>query len=238
MRTGVSDPSAPARRFDRPASVAPVDIAVAMRPALVRDVMSRVLGVRLDLRVVAFGPGTGQDETHRLRQLQPRILLIDDSVSNLEAVVRRLHRASPSTRILVLTARSDEIARRRFARAGAYGVVQNRSDLATLVRAVEAASAGEVCESRSGALHGAKHPPVPDRKVVAPDEDGRLTTREWEVAELVAQGLRNRRIAFRLNISVDTVKSHLNNSFRKLGLDSRLALGILARSRLGPKTGM
>jgi DNA-binding NarL/FixJ family response regulator len=197
--------------------------------------MSRALGVRLGLRVVPFGPGRGEEATRRLQELQPRILLIDDSVSNLEAVVRQLHRTSPSTRILVLYTRLDEVALGRFVRAGAYGVIQNRSDLATLVRAVEAATKGEACESLSDA---GKSRPVLDGKVVAPDEDGRLTTREWEVAELVAQGLRNRRIAFRLNISVDTVKSHLNNSFRKLGLDSRLALGILARSRLGPKIGM
>jgi DNA-binding CsgD family transcriptional regulator len=38
-----------------------------------------------------------------------------------------------------------------------------------------------------------------------------------------------------LNISVDTVKTHLNNSFRKLELDGRLALGILVRSRVSPK---
>jgi DNA-binding NarL/FixJ family response regulator len=236
MHSGVSDPRANARRFDRPAGSAPVDVAVAMRPALVRDVMSRALSVRLDLRVVAFGPGIGEDATHRLRELQPRILLIDDSVSSLEAVVRRLHRASPSTRILVLTARSDEYAHRRFARAGAYGVVQNGSDLATLVRAVEAASAGDACESRSGAAKIVRRPEVFRRRVVVPDEDGRLTKREWEVAELVAQGLRNKGIALRLNVSVDTVKSHLNNSFRKLELDGRLALGILARSRLGPGT--
>jgi DNA-binding NarL/FixJ family response regulator len=206
-----------------------------MRPALVRDVMSRALGVRLGLRVVPFGAGRGEEATRRLLELQPRILLIDDSVSSLEGVVRRLHRASPSTRILVLTARSDEIAHRRFARAGAYGVVENRSDMATLARAVEAASAGDACEARSGAAKIAEGPEVLRRKVVASDEDGRLTTREWEVAELVAQGFRNKGIARRLNISVDTVKSHLNNSFRKLELDGRLALGILARSRVSPQ---
>jgi DNA-binding NarL/FixJ family response regulator len=230
MNLGVSDP-----RAVGPAGVASVDVAVATRPALVRDVLARALGARLGLRVVALGEGAGEDTTQRLLELQPRILLIDDSASNLEAIIRRLRRASPSTRILVLYTRSDEVALGRFARAGAYGVVQNRSDLATLVRAVEAASQGKACESLSGA---AKRPPLRDRKVVAPGADRRLTTREWEVAELIARGLRNKGIAVRLNISVDTVKSHLNNSFRKLKLDGRLALGILARSRLGPKTDM
>jgi DNA-binding NarL/FixJ family response regulator len=235
MQLGVSGTRGQASRFDGLARVAPVDVAVATRPALVRDVLSRALGARLGLRVVAFGVGAGEDATQRLLELRPRILLIDDddSVSDLEAVLRRLQKASPSTRILVLTTRSDEDALCRFVRAGAYGVVQNRSDLPTLVRAVEAASAGRACE----AAETAKRRPVRP-KVVGPDADNRLTTREWEVAGLVAKGLRNKGIALRLNISVDTVKSHLNNSFRKLELDGRLALGILARSRLGPTTDM
>jgi DNA-binding NarL/FixJ family response regulator len=235
MHPGVSDARTPAWRFDGRAGVAPVDVAVATRPALVRDVLSRALGARLGLRVVAFGAGAGEDATQRLLELRPRILLIDDddSVSDLEAVLGRLHRASPSTRILVLTTRSDEDALCRFVRAGAYGVVQNRSDLLTLVRAVEAASAGRACEPAETANRRPVRP-----KVVGPDADHRLTTREWEVAELVARGLRNKGIALRLNIRVDTVKSHLNNTFRKLELDGRFALGVLARSRLGPRTGM
>jgi DNA-binding NarL/FixJ family response regulator len=202
--------------------------------------LARALGARLGLRVVALGASDGEDATRRLLELQPRTLLIDDddSVSNLETVIRRLHQASPSTRILVLTTRSDKEAVGQFARAGAYGVVQNRSDLATLVRAVEAASAGRACEARFGALETATYPPVPGRRVVATDADRRLTTREWEVAERVAQGLRNKDIALRLNISLVTVKSHLNNIFRKLEIDGRFALGVLAQSRLGPKTGM
>jgi NarL family two-component system response regulator LiaR len=230
MNLGVSDPPALG-----PEGLASVHVAVATRPALVRDVLARALGARLGLQVVAFDPSSGEDVTNRIQEVRPRILLIDDSASNLEAIIRRLHRASPSTRILVLYTRTDEVALGRFTRAGAYGAVQNRSDLATLVRAVEAASQGKACESLSGA---AKRPPLLDRKVVAPGADRRLTTREWEVAELVARGLRNKGIAVRLNISLDTVKSHLNNSFRKLRLDGRLALGILARSRLGPKTDM
>jgi two-component system nitrate/nitrite response regulator NarP len=81
----------------------------------------------------------------------------------------------------------------------------------------------------------AKCPPVLRGKAIAPDADRRLTKREWEVAELVAKGLRNRGIALRLNISVDTVKTHLNNSFRKLELDGRLALGMLVQRRVIPK---
>lgn len=240
MHLGVHDTRAEAGRLEGPAEFAPVDVAVATGPALVRDVLARALGTQLGMRVVAFGTDADECATDRLRELHPRILIIDgdDLVSIREALIRRLHRTSPSTRIIVLTTRSDERVLRRFALAGAYGIVQNRSDLATLVRAVEAASAGEPCESRAGALKPVEDLPALHRKPVGPDADSRLTTREWEVAELVAKGFRNKVIAVRLNISVVTVKTHLNNSFRKLELDGRLALGILARSRLGRNTDM
>jgi DNA-binding NarL/FixJ family response regulator len=233
MHSDASDTLAGTRRHDRPTGVLPVDVVVATRPALVRDVMARALGARLGLGVIAVDTDAGEGFTDRIRKLQPRIIIIDgdDSISTREVVIRRLHRASPSTRIIVLMARCDEDRLRLLALAGVYTVVQESSDLGTLVRAVESAYAGRESDFR----FDVKSSNVIRGKVVAPDGDRRLTTREWEVAELVATGLRNKVIARRLNITVDTVKSHLNNSFRKLGLDGRLALGILARRRLGSK---
>jgi DNA-binding NarL/FixJ family response regulator len=238
MPVGVSEPLADdTSRLDRRSALAPLDVAVAAGPALVRDVVSRALRARLGLRVVAFDADAGESSIDSLRELQPGILLADDrdSVSNGEAFIRRLHRASPSTKILVLTSRSDENALRRFVRAGAYGIVSSRSDLASLVRVVEATCHGRACAPQSGAVETATCPPIPRRNVASPDDDRRLTKREWEVAELVAKGLRNRSIALRLNVSVDTVKTHLNNSFRKLELDGRIALGMLVQSRVSPK---
>ena len=233
MHPEATDARPDARRPHKPTGVVPVDVVVATRPALVRDVLSRALEARLDLHVVALRPET--DATDSVRRLRPAIVIIDeaDSRSSREAAIRRLHRASPSTRIIVLTARPDEEGR-RCADAGAYAVVQESSDLGTLVQMIESASAGKECEAR---LEG-KSVEVFRGRGPARGDDRRLTTREWEVAELVAQGLRNKVIALRLNISVDTVKSHLNNSFRKLELQGRLALGILARGRLGAKADM
>jgi DNA-binding NarL/FixJ family response regulator len=234
MHIDSSDTVAGPRRLHRPTAVLPVDVVVATQPALVRDVMARALGVRLNLRVVALPPD--MDATDCLQKLQPRILIVDDgdSTTTWEAVMGRMHQASPSTRIIVVAVRCHEDILRRLARAGAYAVVPESSDLGILVQAVESASAGRECEARfsvqsSNVFRG---------KAATPDGDRRLTTREWEVAELVGKGLRNKVIALRLNISVDTVKSHLNNSFRKLELDGRLALGILARRRFGLKTDM
>jgi DNA-binding NarL/FixJ family response regulator len=65
--------------------------------------------------------------------------------------------------------------------------------------------------------------------MAAPVPIGLLTPREMDVVRLLGSGLRNREIGQTLSISEGTVKIHLHNIFNKLGLDSRLALGIYAK---------
>jgi DNA-binding NarL/FixJ family response regulator len=69
------------------------------------------------------------------------------------------------------------------------------------------------------------------RPNLPPDPTKVLTPREIEVVRHLAAGLRNREIARRLLITEGTVKIHLHNVFGKLGLDSRLALGIYAKGK-------
>jgi DNA-binding NarL/FixJ family response regulator len=59
----------------------------------------------------------------------------------------------------------------------------------------------------------------------------KLTTRELEIADGIALGLRNKEVAQKLSISQATVKSHLNTIFRKLKIEGRVALAMLARER-------
>jgi DNA-binding NarL/FixJ family response regulator len=62
-------------------------------------------------------------------------------------------------------------------------------------------------------------------------KDGVLTSRERQIGKLAATGLRNREIADRLGISVGTVKVHLHNVYRKLGVRGRVQLATYARTR-------
>lgn len=67
--------------------------------------------------------------------------------------------------------------------------------------------------------------------MASPDPAKLLTRREIEVVRLLGTGLRNREIGETLLISEGTVKIHLHNIFNKLGVDSRLALGIYAKEK-------
>jgi len=74
------------------------------------------------------------------------------------------------------------------------------------------------------------------RRVAREETDRMLTTREREIALLVAEGLSNKQVGERLNIAEGTVKIHLNNIYRKCGMQNRTLLAAFARAHV--KAGM
>src|SRR6266849_5060436 len=114
-----------------------VEIAVATRPVLVRDVLSRLLDTVPGLRVV--GSADNEDEIRRvLSKLRPEVLLFDYEAMgpNGEGIVARLRRASPATRILVIASRSGDESVEQVLRAGASGLVGKQLEFAVLVQAI------------------------------------------------------------------------------------------------------
>jgi DNA-binding NarL/FixJ family response regulator len=200
-------------------------LLVAARPALFREILTRQLGNEPDLQVV----GQAREEdgiSVLLKKENPQVLLLDYEGlgPNGEAMIPRLRRAAPATRILVLATRSSDETVERVLRAGASGLVGKQLSLATLVRAIRVVAAGELWANRRVTAQAIEH---------LADSSGRdwgngqnLTRRESEIAEGVGRGLRNKDIARRLHISEKTVKSHLNNIFRKLQVDNRFAVGL------------
>lgn len=201
-------------------------LVIASQPALFREVLCRFLNGVPGFHVV----GEAFDEeqiNQRLSQKRPQVLLFDYEAlgPNGEAAIARVRRAAPGTRILVLTTRSSEETVQRVLRAGGSGVVGKQLGSATLVRAIHAVATGQVWANRQTVGQTLEHLANPGREVGL---ERQLTKREWEVVDDVSRGLRNKEIARRLTISEKTVKSHLNNIFRKLQVDNRFALGLYA----------
>jgi two-component system NarL family response regulator len=190
--------------------------------------MSRALGALPELHVV---PGyQGEKGIRKVRGLGPRVLLLDETGLERDGIrtIRRLRRLAPATRVLVLATRPGKEARERVLAAGAGGLFEMQSDLATLVQAIRTVAAGEVWHQR----------PAPERMLppsLVNRVDRGLTRRESEIADCAGRGLRNRQIAAYLNISPETVKTHLSNIFRKLKVEGRIGLSALAQRRTGPE---
>jgi DNA-binding NarL/FixJ family response regulator len=206
-----------------------------MVPALLRDVLSRLLDTVPGLRVV--GSADSEDQIRSvLSKLRPEVLLFDYEAMgpNGKGIIARVRLAAPATRILVIASRSADENVEQVLRVGASGLVGKQLDFAALVRAIHAVAEGELWANRRTAALAMEH--LTDLSARTPARDCHLTKREWEIADGVGQGFRNKEIAARLSISEKTVKSHLNNVFSKLKVSGRFGLLTWAQTETRPKT--
>ncbi|SNS54667.1 two component transcriptional regulator, LuxR family [Geodermatophilus pulveris] len=121
-------------------------------------------------------------------------------------------------------------------RAGVRGFLPRRSGAQRLVDGVRALARNGAALDPAATSHLVRHLTADPLTVSAPvlSPLDRLTDRQREVAELVAQGLSNEEIAGRLFLSLATVKSHLTASMRRLGIRSRTELAILVTRERSP----
>ena len=164
---------------------------------------------------------------------QPNIILLDiylESESSL-SFLPELLAASPQSRVIMLTAASDQEVHRRAVRLGASGIVLKSEAASVLAEAVDKVRGGQMWLQPSLVAGLLSELAQPDRAPAGDPETARiasLTEREREVIALVAQGLPNKHIADRLSISDVTVAHHLTAIFNKLGVASRLELALYA----------
>jgi DNA-binding NarL/FixJ family response regulator len=155
------------------------------------------------------------------------LLLLDlqmerNALTDIDALAERIP-------IVVLTASEVPNDAVSAIRKGARAIVFKRFAVDTLMDAIRAAVAGDVWLPASLQKHMATQLRGPAMNVLSP--------REEEVVRCVAEGLRNAEVGERLSISEETVKTHLNRIFRKLGVRDRMELALhAARQGLGPTT--
>jgi DNA-binding NarL/FixJ family response regulator len=141
------------------------------------------------------------------------------------AATQRITDEAPGVHVVVLTTFSDERRILDALRAGAIGYVLKDVEPDALISAVRAAHAGgsPLDPKAARVLLDAQH-----RRAPAAD----LSAREEEVLRLVAQGMANKQIARRLDITERTVKAHLTNVFRELGVADRTQAALWAKEHL------
>lgn len=198
--------------------------------AILRDGLKSVLEREADLSVVGEASSRGEGLAV-VEKVQPDIVLMDLKLSASTdyeglALCAQLSGAHPGIGLLVLTTFLDDRLVVEAVHAGARGYVVKDVDTTELVRAIRAVSRGESAfDSRSASA-----------VIRSLNGQGstieRLTDRELEVLRLLATGLSNNSIGTRLFISATTVKFHVSNIMRKLGV-SRRAEAVYAASKQG-----
>lgn len=180
---------------------------------IVREGIAAVIGRQDDMEVVGAAT-TGAQAITLYREQRPDVTLMDlqlPVVTGLEAI-RAIRELDGSARIIVLTTYHGDEDIYQALRAGAATYLLKDAildDLAPVVRDV----------------HRGGHP-LPDavRDILASrDQAVPLTSREVEVLELIAEGLRNKEIAGALGITEETAKVHVKNLFKKLNVNDRTA---------------
>jgi len=212
----------------------PIKVVIADDHALFRDGLRKILSMEKDILVV--GEAANGDEVAKvIERTHPDILLLDlkmpkgDVVQNLLDVGAR----SPSTKVMILTAFSDEENVLNAAKGGAKGYVPKGVPSATLLQAIKVVHNGsswidkeisiwetfeEIVQAQSSSRDAV---PRMDESIKA------LTKREMEILKLVAEGLTNEEIGKKIFISEKTVKTHLTNIFDKLKVNNRFKAALM-----------
>ena len=198
-----------------------IRVLIADDHSLVRQGLRRYLDMAEDIDVVGEA-SNGEEAVAMVEKEQPDIVLLDirmPGVDGLEAA-RMIRERFPNVGAIMLTAYDDRQFVVEAVRAGSRGYVLKARDAEHLIQTVRLVAGGnmvidpQLVVALAEELSQAKER---DRKAET------LTAREIEVLQLLAFGHTNRDIAEKLFISPDTVKTHLEHIFEKLGASDRTA---------------
>jgi DNA-binding NarL/FixJ family response regulator len=199
-----------------------IRVVLADDHGVIRDGLGRLISALDDMELVGVA-ADGVEAVELSRELEPDVVLMDLEMPRLDGIeaTRRIVAERPGAAVLVLTSFSD---RRRI--IGAL-------DAGALGYLLKDASSDAVAEGiRATARGGAPLDPRAARTILAarsePDPLAALSTREREVLELLLEGLSNKLIARRLQISEKTVKTHLTNVFRAIDVTDRTQAALWA----------
>lgn len=174
---------------------------------------------------------TAAEAMQELRRHQPDLLVIDINLpdrSGLE-LINELKNSSLDVKIVILTAAIDEDQTIDALRFGVKGVVLKSMPSQLLVQCLQKVAAGGLWlekESIGHAFEKMLHREAGMRRIATI-----LTARETEVMRCVASGLSNQKIAEELIVQEGTVKIHVHNIYRKLGISNRVDLTLYAQKR-------
>ncbi len=197
-------------------------ILVADDHEVVRKGLCALLQAQADWEVCAEA-GDGRDAVDKAQQLKPDVVILDigmPTLNGLEAA-RQILKTNPQTKVLILTLHDSDQVVREVLNAGARGFLLKSDAARDLVAAVEALRRDKTYFTSKvaamvleGYLKGGTGNTIP-----SPGRN-RLTPREREIVQLLAEGKSTKEVAVALGLSVKTAETHRSNIMRKLQLHS------------------
>ncbi len=232
------DASPPARLVPRP-EVARITLIIADGDPLARRAMRDSLQESEDF-VVAAEAKTGVEALELAVHYKPQILLTEVGLPCIDGIeaCRRIAEKAPQVQVVIFDVNQDRDVEMRALRAGAVGFISKDISTEAIGRALRAVARGEAAISRHLTMRLIEIV----RRTSATGVGLRpvkscLTSREWEVLDMICTGAATREIADSLYLSEDTVYSHCKSIMRKLDVHSRAEAVVAAeRMRLAAAT--
>jgi DNA-binding NarL/FixJ family response regulator len=196
-----------------------ITVLLADDHSLVRRGFRRILEDDETLKVVGEA-SNGVEAIRMAHELKPRVVVMDLSMPELDGVqaTKEIVKHLPETRVLVLSMHADDNYVRNALDAGAMGYLLKSAIDVDLVGAIRAVSEGNRYIG-SGLRYVAQE---------RDDELNKLTAREKQVLQLIAQGKSNKEIASLLDLSVNTVSVHRANLMEKMNIHRTAELVLFA----------
>lgn len=222
---------------ERTSHAAKLGIAVGHRHRLYLHALCLMLEDVKDIQIVGK-PETEQQLLDCVRITRPAIVVCEPFVSGFEGldILEHIRALSASTRVLLILHTIDLPFIAAAIRRGAWGYLSVSASFHECEQSIHAIGRGEPWLERrlvhrlllEGAVHAA------DSTRATAGGTMRLSQREQEIVRLVVLGLCNKKIATKLRIAENTVKAHLVNVFRKLGIHDRTQLAARVREANAP----
>ena len=206
---------------------------------LLREGLTAMLNEQPDIEVVAaFGNGK-EAVLKATRELKPQIILLDLGLKDQSSLrlVESVRKESSEIKVIVMDLIPVQADVVEFVKEGVAGFILKDATFEDFLGTIRSVAEGESVLPRSltGSLFSKIVEKVAREGKASLVESVRMTKREREVIELIAEGLSNKEIAQQLNIATYTVKSHVHNILDKLALHTRLQVASYAHTQESSK---
>lgn len=203
-----------------------ITVLLADDHTIVREGFRKMLELETDLEVV----GEAQDGRQAITlatKLHPNVVVMDIAMPRLNGLeaTRQLLKSLPGSKVIMLSAHSDDAYVKSANEAGAVGFLLKQTSAHDVCRAIREVHKGNTFYSPSISKRIAHLNPIaPDRAGTYNKKAETLTSREMEVLQLIAEGKANKEIASELGISIKTVEKHREHLMEKLNIHDTAGL--------------
>jgi DNA-binding NarL/FixJ family response regulator len=203
-----------------------ISVILAEDHTVVREGLRTLLEAEGDITVVGEAE-TGRQAVQLAQKLRPAIVVMDIAMpllNGLEAT-RQIVAASPSTKVIILSAHSDDAYIEQVTSVGAVGYLIKQTSANALAKAIREVQKGATFFSPSIAKRLTAHyEKAANRETMRKKRSARLSSREMEILQLIAEGKTNKETATELGISIKTVEKHREHIMIKLNIHDTAGL--------------